>query len=84
MRVDAQFGSRAHRPAPAMTVVEAGHRADAILLQRGDDARKIVRISPHVAVGHHDDVMLDVAPHVYQVGNLVVEPVHCLVNYEIN
>src|SRR5262249_56280651 len=48
-------------------VIKAGHRADARLLQRGDDARQMRRINPNVAVGHDDDVMAAAPPPVYPV-----------------
>ena len=64
-------------------VVQAGHGADAGLLQRGDDAREIVGVDPHVAVGEDDDVVTDARRHVDEVGDLAIQSVHLGFDHEI-
>src|ERR1700741_245562 len=83
MPVDPERGKSGPYPGCGKAVVKAGHGTDAALLQRIDDAREIVGIYPHVAVGHNDDVVIDASPHVDKVGNFAVQPVHSGVDYEI-
>ena len=84
MRVDAEFAKAGPHPVRGEAVIKAGHGADTALFQCSDDAREIVGIDPHVAVGDNDDVVFDALPHVDEIGDFAVQPVHRRVDDEID
>ena len=84
MRVDRQGGEPGPGAAPRHSVIEAGHRADARLLQPADDAREVVGIDRDVAVGENHDLMIGQAGDVCQVGDLAVAPVCARVDPELD
>ena len=51
-------------------IIKAGERADARLLQFGDDAREIIGLDLDVTVDHHQRLILHVPDDVAQIGHL--------------